>query len=174
VIIPVPLNGQVTIDASILNNGSSDNCNQVPLRFSAFPNTFKCPTSGPNIVTLTVTDQTGNTATCISIVSINCNNGPGNIQIDEKDAFADYTDLLDIFPNPASEQVNIQLHGSSDEPRVVTILDYSGKIMYQKVVEATESTLVVDLPESKFVSGIYMVSVKVSDRIQTKQLVLFK
>ena len=174
VIVPVPAGTTVTIDASILSNGSSDNCNQVPLKFSASPNTFKCPSSGPNIVTLTVTDQSGNVSTCISIVSIDCNNGPGNIKVDEKDAFADYTDLLEIFPNPASDQVNIQMHGLSDGPRVVTILDYSGKVMYQKAVEAGESTLVIDLPENKFTSGIYMVSVKVSDRIQTKQLVLFK
>lgn len=61
--------GSVTITASQVDNGSSDNAGAVTLSVS--PDTFTCANVGtPVTVTLTVTDTSGNTATCTSTVTV--------------------------------------------------------------------------------------------------------
>ena len=64
-------NGTITIDPQIVNNGSSTQCGD--LTFSVDPNTFDCTDLGPNMVTLTVTDEAGGTATCTAIVTVHEN-----------------------------------------------------------------------------------------------------
>lgn len=61
-------NGSATITASDINNGSNDECGSVTL--SASKTSFDCSNIGNNTVTLTVTDGTGNTATCNATVTV--------------------------------------------------------------------------------------------------------
>ena len=61
--------GMATITADMLDNGSSDNCG-LPLTFSASQTSFSCADIGPNSVTLTVTDGSGNSSQCVSIVTV--------------------------------------------------------------------------------------------------------
>ena len=80
--------GNLTIADSDLDNGSTDNCTTVTL--AASTTAFTCADLGPNSVTLTVTDGSGNTATCTSTVTvadtisptISCNSGIQNISDD--------------------------------------------------------------------------------------------
>ncbi len=61
-------NGTFNINASALNNGSTDACGIAS--FSASQNAFTCANIGTNSVTLTVTDNFGNTASCSSVVTV--------------------------------------------------------------------------------------------------------
>lgn len=60
------MQGQATVAPAQVDGGSSDNCSIDMLSVS--PNTFMGP--GPNVVTLTVTDPSGNTASCQAIVTV--------------------------------------------------------------------------------------------------------
>lgn len=62
--------GLVTISAQELNGGSTDNCSTA-LTFSADELEFDCSELFINMVQLTVTDEAGNTSTCMSVVKIN-------------------------------------------------------------------------------------------------------
>ncbi|TNE56828.1 MAG: HYR domain-containing protein, partial [Bacteroidetes bacterium] len=63
--------GNASITAAQINNGSFDNCSdQDDLTLSVTPNAFTCANLGPNVVTLTVTDECGNSATCTAIVTV--------------------------------------------------------------------------------------------------------
>jgi hypothetical protein len=72
--------GNASITAGMINNGSNDFCGIASI--SVAPSTFTCANVGPNIVTLTVTDNSGNVATCNATVTVvdniqpvaNCNN----------------------------------------------------------------------------------------------------
>ena len=85
--------GNVTIAAADLDGGSSDNCGTVSL--SANITAFTCADLGANSVTLTVDDGNGNSATCVSVVTVidsvspvvTC---PGN-QVENFDASCQFT-----------------------------------------------------------------------------------
>jgi hypothetical protein len=60
--------GTASVTAAQVNNGSSDNCGIAAL--SVLPSTFACANVGANTVTLTVTDNSGRTATCTATVTV--------------------------------------------------------------------------------------------------------
>lgn len=68
--ITIDLNGggNATIQAEDIDAGSSDNCG---FTLTAQPTAFSCINLNDNAVTLFVTDESGNVATCISTVHIN-------------------------------------------------------------------------------------------------------
>ena len=75
-IVNLSLNGAGvgTITPADVDEGSVDNCTIVNLSLSK--TTFNCSNIGPNQVSLTVTDQAGNTNVCTSIVTVQDNQGP--------------------------------------------------------------------------------------------------
>ncbi|MCG3165186.1 MAG: hypothetical protein POELPBGB_00948 [Bacteroidia bacterium] len=60
--------GNVSTTAAAVDAGSSDGCGAVTLSLS--PTDFDCSNTGDNTVTLTVTDGSGNTASCTAIVTV--------------------------------------------------------------------------------------------------------
>ncbi len=60
--------GNVTITGADVDDGSSDACGIASLTVS--PSAFTCAEVGLNNVTLTVTDNNGNIATCIAVVTV--------------------------------------------------------------------------------------------------------
>lgn len=137
------------------------------------PSTFVCGNNGPNNVILTATDGSGNAGTCVATVTINCTL-TGNIKTDGNNTIArNLTELWDVFPNPASDHVMVRLHTPSTAERAVTILDYSGKVVFNQVMAAETNQLSIDLKEYRLSAGVYMVSIKFTESVQTKQLVIF-
>ncbi len=61
-------NGSVSLDSNAVENGSSDNCTISSVSVS--PNAFMCADTGANLVTMTVTDVSGNLSTCIATVTV--------------------------------------------------------------------------------------------------------
>ncbi|MEP0986142.1 LamG-like jellyroll fold domain-containing protein [Ekhidna sp.] len=64
-----PATGFVTIDPTMINNGSTDNCSSA-LTMSLSQTRFTCEDTGDNTVTLTVEDENGNSATADAIVTV--------------------------------------------------------------------------------------------------------
>ncbi len=60
--------GTASITAAQVNNGSTDNCGITTLVVT--PSTFTCANIGPNTVTLTATDASGNTTSVTAIVTV--------------------------------------------------------------------------------------------------------
>ena len=68
VVVALDANGQVVISPSDIDNGSSDACGIAS--FDVSPNTFDCNTLGSNTVTLTVTDNNGNSSSTNATVDV--------------------------------------------------------------------------------------------------------
>ncbi len=68
------LSGTGTVTPANINNGSSDNCSA--LTMTVMPNTFTCANIGNNVVTLKVSDQSNNMATCTSVVTVKDQTAP--------------------------------------------------------------------------------------------------
>ncbi len=61
--------GNVTIPATLVNNGSTDDCG--PPTSTISQSSFDCTEVGDNIVVLTVSDQSGFSSTCTATVTVN-------------------------------------------------------------------------------------------------------
>jgi gliding motility-associated-like protein/uncharacterized repeat protein (TIGR01451 family) len=61
--------GTVSITAGDINNGSFDNCGIASMEIDVTD--FDCTNLGPNAVTLTITDFSGNISTCTATVTVN-------------------------------------------------------------------------------------------------------
>ncbi|MFT7010530.1 MAG: hypothetical protein ACJAWR_000531, partial [Flavobacteriales bacterium] len=61
-------NGGFRIDSSYIENGSWDNCSIETITLSN--DTFSCVNAGANVITMTVTDSSGNTSTCTATVTV--------------------------------------------------------------------------------------------------------
>ena len=66
-----PDTGYVILTPEMIDNGSVDNCGG-PVTLDIFPDTLFCENEGNILVTLTVTDQCGNSSTCTAIVTLDC------------------------------------------------------------------------------------------------------
>ncbi|MEO0540870.1 MAG: HYR domain-containing protein, partial [Cyanobacteria bacterium P01_A01_bin.105] len=64
-------NGMATLDPILLDGGSSDNC--AVTGYAADITEFDCSDVGDNIVTLTISDDAGNTASCTATVTVEDN-----------------------------------------------------------------------------------------------------
>ncbi len=73
VTVSLDANGNASITAAQIDNGSTDNCN---LTLSLDELNFDCSDLGPNTVTLTGTDPSGNTASATAVVTVVDNIAP--------------------------------------------------------------------------------------------------
>ncbi|GAB4488575.1 MAG: hypothetical protein OHK0019_05140 [Saprospiraceae bacterium] len=70
-VVELDSTGAATLDATLLDNGSSDHCTpSANLSFTVTPESFSCQNIGFQTVTLTVTDVAGNAATCSATVNV--------------------------------------------------------------------------------------------------------
>ncbi|MBG44090.1 MAG: hypothetical protein CL530_08980, partial [Aequorivita sp.] len=63
-----PVTGMATVTAADVDNGSTDNCGIASMSLDV--SSFDCSMTGANSVVLTVTDDSGNIATCTSTVTV--------------------------------------------------------------------------------------------------------
>lgn len=94
-------NGEVVVSGDDVDGGSTDNSGFVTLTLSE--NTFDCTDLGPNTVTVTATDPSGNTDTCTAIITVVDDMGPifdcyQNHSV-EYDAGASFYTLVDFVAN---------------------------------------------------------------------------
>ena len=68
IIVYLDANGQVSITAQDIDAGSTDNCGIVS--YSIDTTSFDCSNTGPNQVTLTLTDASANTSASTAIVTV--------------------------------------------------------------------------------------------------------
>lgn len=66
--VALDVNGNASITASSIDNGSTDNCGIASLTINN--SSFSCTDAGVNQVTLTATDASGNTSTCTANVTV--------------------------------------------------------------------------------------------------------
>ena len=74
---------------------------------------------------------------------------------------------LEVFPNPAMDEVNIRLHAIETAGDVM-IFDVTGKLVFSQKVNAGDSEMNINVSDSRFSNGIYMV------RMESEELSLMK
>ncbi|UOQ83302.1 T9SS type A sorting domain-containing protein [Hymenobacter sp. 5414T-23] len=75
---------------------------------------------------------------------------------------------VEVYPNPATEQVVVRVAASSREPLTATLVDQVGKIVRQTNLQASGNTIpVADLPR-----GLYLLRLTGTSGTSTKRVVL--
>ncbi|GGG43988.1 HYR domain-containing protein [Bizionia arctica] len=103
--------GNATITAADIDNGSSDPCGSASLNLDT--TSFNCSDIGGNTVTLTITDNNGNTASCSATVTVEDNVAPTAI-------CQNITVQLDASGNASITTADID-NGSNDACGVVSL-----------------------------------------------------
>lgn len=113
--VQLPPNGPATITASMLENGSTDNCGSTVASINQ--TNLNCNNVGTNSIIVTVTDGSGNTATCTATVILedltppvaNCGsitatlNAQGSVTITAQDVDNGSTDNCEIDTRSVSQ-----------------------------------------------------------------------
>ena len=86
------------ITAADINNGSTDNCSIASMTIDK--SSFNCDNLGDNTVTLTVTDNAGNTTQCTSTVLVRDNIAPRILCIDPAPTYTNSTEAFVTVPTP--------------------------------------------------------------------------
>lgn len=105
---PLDANGKASITINQIDNGSSDNCAIASRTLSQ--SSFDCSDIGNNTITLTVTDNSGNSSFCHAVVTVEDNIAPVAkckdvlIQLDNN-GYAEF--YMDLFDNGSSDACDI-------------------------------------------------------------------
>ncbi len=110
-------------------------------------------TEGEHTITWTVVDSAGNTQHCIFTVTVNAYTG-----------IAEDTDSFTIYPNPATNFLNIETEVAE---YTVYIYDVLGKLIWTKTINSKQTE--IDL--SDFNSGVYTLKVVTKTQVLTNHFV---
>lgn len=137
--VELDANGEASIEAADVDGGSSDNCGVISLAIDV--NSFDCDDVGQNTVVLTVTDPSGNSASCEAIVSVEDNisptalcqdaiveldeNGEGSISVDDIDNGSfDNCDIASLVLSAT----DFDCDDVGDNPVTLTVTDVNGNV----------------------------------------------
>jgi len=82
---------------------------------------------------------------------------------------------INLFPNPASESVQVSLMLTQDENIKIEILDKDGKVVFDaKSENASEGLFTKTLNVSSFENGIYFVKIKAGTKTIVERLIIQK
>jgi hypothetical protein len=125
-------NGNGSLSANEVDDGSSDNCPGLAMEVS--PNTFDINDIGTQSVTLTVTDAAGNTDECMAVVTVTNNEPP----------VADCQDItINADGNCQGSAVAADFDGGSTDPNAGDVLSFEVVPMQPYVLGSTSVILTV-------------------------------
>jgi Concanavalin A-like lectin/glucanases superfamily/Secretion system C-terminal sorting domain len=78
---------------------------------------------------------------------------------------------MELFPNPVSDVLQLQLPNAKRETVIISITDAVGKIMYTRTTQLNEGNNAVSIPVLHLSKGMHYLSVDNSTTRQTKQFI---
>ena len=70
---------------------------------------------------------------------------------------------MNLYPNPASQQVYLDLAGFNGNEVDVTLIDLTGRVVYQTVTNSVSTP--INIPVEHLTNGVYTVVVKADDKV---------
>jgi hypothetical protein len=162
------LNGRATIEAADIDYGSTDNCGIASITLDK--TTFTCANVGPNQVTLTVTDRSGNVAkqTVEVVVLADATCGASIALSADKP--------LDAYPNPVADQTTVAFRATQAGTAQVKVFDQMGTLvatLYNGAVEG-DHVYRVTLDGRSLPNGVYNCQLVTNGKVVNKRLLITK
>ncbi|MBO0357411.1 T9SS type A sorting domain-containing protein [Hymenobacter sp. BT186] len=172
-------NGTRTIFPVDIDYGSTDNCGIASVTISR--NTFTCANVGPNPVTITVRDNSGNvstqTVTVIIDADATCTNSNVATRNSTTEALAAEDDLqLQAYPNPITEQSAISFRATQAGKAQVKVYNQMGKVvatLYDGQVEGNR-LYSMTLNGGSLLGGVYNCQLITNGKVVNKRLLVSK
>jgi hypothetical protein len=153
--VTLDANGEATITAAQINNGSSDNCTAAgALTLSLDVDSFDCSDEGANVVNLTVTDAEGNSASAPATVTVTdatdptltLNAGPFVVELDDNGngtlsvatVVADATDACGIDGEASLGQTAFDCSDLGENTIAVSVTDVNGNTTTDSITVTVE------------------------------------
>ena len=76
--------------------------------------------------------------------------------------------FFNLYPNPASDIINLNINNSNNEIFEINIYDVVGKLMHSEILKQNQKQINIE----NLVNGIYMVSVKSKSFIENQRLII--
>ena len=96
---------------------------------------------------------------------------PSVITPDPEETVVEKAMDMRVYPNPASNNVNVVLEGISGQT-LVTIHDMSGKVVNSMRVDIDNDGQIINLPVENFSQGIYFIKAVNGKAVMTKKLII--
>ncbi|WP_051227845.1 Ig-like domain-containing protein [Gillisia sp. JM1] len=148
----------VTITPEMLDDGSSDNCEN--LSFSLSQLTFGCKELGENTVIFTATDASGNFTSTTATVTVtgDCNINPGP-----------EVEFIFIYPNPTSGSFQFATPAGVTIQRV-EVFDFRGRMILFKDFSETDLQYRMDLTGVQ--NAVYVLKLFTSEGMKIKRVII--
>ncbi len=88
------------------------------------------------------------------------------------DGVSNGIDFVELFPNPADDEVNLKFTSSNQKDVVFEIVDLTGKSIQKHLVKAAQGNNLVMFDTKNMAAGSYFVKFKTEGQIQTLQFVI--
>ncbi|HUM46884.1 MAG TPA: T9SS type A sorting domain-containing protein [Chitinophagales bacterium] len=159
-------NGLSNIECSIADlplgyNLTIFDANQLPVAISSGPPntngtaTHNFASPGNYYVGISTTENTFDSPACYRI-TIKTSNTPFKYAGDQ--AAANTAEAIGIFPNPATDQLNIYLDHAVTEPAVLSLTTISGQLLLSKILPVGQCA--ITLPVNTLLPGTYLLKIK--------------
>ena len=149
-------------------NGSTITANQTGATYQWLNCTNSCtPISGATNQNFTPT-STGSYAVVITLNSVSDTSASINITLTGINKITN-NNVISVYPNPASDQLNILLNENFVNNIIVSLSDISGKELLYQAIENKGSVISINISELK--SGIYLLKVNFNDKTSVVKFV---
>lgn len=82
-------------------------------------------------------------------------------------ATANEDDILNLYPNPANENLTVKINSAKQQNAKLQITDLSGNIIYKENLTVQEGVLKHQINSATYASGIYFVSLRMEDNLNS-------
>lgn len=79
---------------------------------------------------------------------------------------------MKMYPNPATESVNITFASEETANAVISVMNLMGQTVYTSNVDVNEGYNMVTIPVNQFTAGVYMVNVRTEKGTSTQKLIV--
>lgn len=156
--------GSVTVQSAILAAGSSDNC--TVSSFTPATKVYNASNMGANNLLITVRDNSGNTSTCTSVVTVvpfgtsllvvqpGSNGGQDILE----STHVDISEVFDlkVYPNPTAADATLGFELPASQPYQFYLYDLNGRVVQSGEGEGVKGENSLSLETGRFMPGIYL------------------
>ena len=85
---------------------------------------------------------------------------------------ADLTQVMTIYPNPASTSTTVNIHIAQASNVSMKLVDFAGKLISEKVYGSVQGDYQINMNTSNFKAGVYFVELTVNGQTTSKKLII--